>query len=245
MTALDDGPYSQALASFGKSCRPRAVVVISGHWEDSGPVRVSSSEAPPMIYDFSGFPPQLYAVHYPAPGDPALAGRIVRTLNSAGIAAVPDPGRGFDHGTWVPMRLIYPQADIPVVQVSLPRPRTPESLFALGEALAPLREDNIMILGSGGITHNLFMQRPAGNGPPQAWAVGFDEWVERALATRDHETLFRYAQLAPYARHAVPTTDHFDPLFVTLGSAGKYSVETIYEGFQMSHFSLRSFALVS
>lgn len=244
ITALDSGAYGRALLEFGRRTPARAAVVITGHWEAGPPVRLSSAANPAMIYDFYGFPPELYAVRYPAPGDPELAQRLVTMLQNAGVDATADPKRGYDHGTWVPLRHIYPDAQVPLVQLSLPDIRDPGSLFAIGRALEPLRREGILILGSGGITHNLFLPRPASDGPPQPWAAAFDGWIQEKLAAGDSESLLRYEELAPNPRIAVPTSEHFDPLFVVLGAAGPdYRVETIYEGFQMTHFSMRSFSL--
>lgn len=246
MAALDDDDYTRALGAWAVAQpRPRAVVVVSAHWETPGAVRVTASPAPGTIHDFSGFPAALYTLRYPAPGAPELAAALVQRLGTAGIAAALDPARGLDHGVWVPLRLLYPRADRPVVAVSLPRPATPETLRALGAALEPLRAEGILVLGSGGVVHNLgeLDPRPVGAAVPP-WAREFDRWVGERLAEGDVEALMGYARRAPHAARAVPTTEHFDPLLVALGAAGTdRRVVHVYEGFRHGSLSLRSFAL--
>lgn len=254
MTALDSGPYFHALRAFGEAHPARAVVVISGHWEEGPPIRAASSALPPMIYDFSGFPRELYEVNYPAPGEPALAERVVSLLASSGVQAQVDPRRGFDHGVWTPLRMLFPEAQVPVIPLSLPVARDPRSLFALGATLKTLREEQVWILGSGGIVHNLYQPRPGSvDAPVEEWAAQFDNWVQARIDEGDIGALFEYRQAAPFAARAVPTTDHFDPLFVMLGAglpgAGQdgtveRTVERIYEGFQYGHMSLRCLAFV-
>lgn len=248
MTALDAGPYFQALRGLGERSKPRAVVVVSGHWEAGPPLLVSSQNPQATIHDFYGFPRELYEVHYNPPGDPNLAREITGMFEAAGLPSALDANRGLDHGAWTPLRMMFPEANVPALQVSLPDQRTPESLFALGAMLAPLRDQGVMFLGSGGVVHNLYLPRPAENARPQQWAVDFDTWIKNSIENRDVEALYRYRTIAPYAKQAAPTTDHFDPIFVTLGAAwGRgntvSSVEQVFEGFQYGHMSLRTFAL--
>src|SRR6185369_6080795 len=139
MIAIEDDPWGRALNEFGaRDPRPRAAVVVSGHFEEPGPVRVTASGAPKTIHDFYGFPDELYRIRYPAPGDPALAGRVAGLLEGAGFPAALDPDRGLDHGAWVPLRFLYPDASVPVIEVSQPSPASPARMLALGAALAPL-----------------------------------------------------------------------------------------------------------
>jgi 4,5-DOPA dioxygenase extradiol len=248
MAALQHDDYARALGTWAAAQpHPRAVVVVSAHWEAPRPVRVTASPAPATIHDFSGFPAALYGLRYPAPGAPALATTLVERLKEAGIPATLDPGRGLDHGVWVPLRFMYPEADVPVVAVSLPRPATPEALVAVGAALAPLRGDNVLVVGSGGVVHNLGLLDPRSVGPPvPAWARAFDDWVRDRLAAGDAEGLAGYGRRAPHAARAVPTTEHFDPLFVVLGAAdGDGRVLDVYEGFRHGSLSLRTFALAA
>jgi 4,5-DOPA dioxygenase extradiol len=236
MSALGGDAHWAALKRFGDSQRDaRAIVIVSAHWQTRGQIRATSWEHAPLLYDFGGFPEELYKITYPVPGDPALAARIP--------GATPETGRGLDHGAWVPLRLAWPDAHIPVVQVSLPA-ASPQEVFALGRALRPLRDEGIMIIGSGGIVHNLglvhFSEKNSGVDP---WAADFDRWVAARLEKQDVQGLFDYAASAPDAQLAVPTPEHFDPIFVTLGaSLPEDRLETIYEGFHYGNLSMRSFA---
>jgi 4,5-DOPA dioxygenase extradiol len=245
--ALEDDAYTRALGAWSRARpRPRAVVVLSAHAECRGPVRVNATRHPPLVYDFHGFPRALYDLRYPAPGAPDLAREIATALAGAGIEAALDEERGWDHGVWVPLRLLFPAADVPVVSVSLPMPRTESLLLALGAALRPLRGEGVLLLGSGGIVHNLRRLRPDDGETPEPWAAAFDAWVDAHLLALDTNGLLAYASLAPHAELAVPTSEHFDPLFFVLGALDtRDRVETVYEGFRYGTLSLRSFALAA
>jgi 4,5-DOPA dioxygenase extradiol len=246
--ALEDDAYTRALGAWARARpRPHAVVVVSAHAEALGPVRVNAAAEPALIYDFYGFPPPLYALRYPAPGAPDLAHEIAGAFAGAGMEPVLDAQRGWDHGVWVPLRLLYPGADVPVVAVSLPVPRTPELMLAMGHALAPLREKGILLFGSGGLVHNLHrLVWDAEAGAPEPWAAAFGAWVDERLLALDAEGLGDYASRAPHAALAVPTSEHFDPVFFVLGSRnGRDRVESVYEGFRYGTLSLRSFALAA
>jgi 4,5-DOPA dioxygenase extradiol len=238
--ALRETAWGAALRKFaGGLPRPSAIVVVSAHWEARGPVFVTSSERPETIHDFAGFPAPLYEIEYPAPGEPALAARLLDLLRRAGITSEPDPSRGLDHGAWVPLRLLAPDADVPVVAVSLLRPRTPASVLAVGRALAPLRDEGILLLGSGGLVHNLrLLEWEERGAPPPAWAAEFETWVRGRLLVRDEEALLRYRETAPHALRAHPTTEHFDPLFFALGAANGDAARAVHEGFEMGSLSL-------
>jgi 4,5-DOPA dioxygenase extradiol len=244
MVLLADDDYTDALTRLPKSWpRPDAVVVISAHWQIPLPIRVTSSERPVQIYDFGGFPEALYQVKYPASGAPVLAAEIVRMLSATGLRAVADKERGLDHGVWVPLRFCFPDANVPVVAVSLPMEMPPAELVRMGKALAPLRGRNVLLVGSGGVVHNL--RRLAwqdSHAPVDPWANEFDEWVIERVRAHDIEGLLAYRSTAPHADLAVPTTEHFDPLFVVLGStaAGERVVD-IHEGFRHGNLSMRSF----
>ena len=243
MVAVERDGYTEALRRMGETLTaPTAVVVISAHWESAAPVRVGSSERPSLIYDFGGFPPELYHLKYPAPGSPGIAKDIVQRLVAAGIPAVEDSQRGLDHGAWVPLRQIYPDAKVPVVEVTLPMPRTPAQLLAIGKALAPLRDQGVLIVGSGGIVHNLrrvvFADK---NAPVEPWAKSFDDWVRARLEDKDVAALVDYRKRAPEAAASVPTTEHFDPLFVALGASGEeFEVKDVFEGFHHGNLSMRT-----
>jgi 4,5-DOPA dioxygenase extradiol len=243
---MEPGDYGRALEEFGRSLapRPRAVVVFSGHFEEPLPARATSAARPPLIYDFGGFPEEMYRIQYRAPGDPQLAAEIGALLEAAGIRSALDPARGWDHGLWVPLRMAFPEADVPIVEVSQPAGAAPEELLAVGAALAPLREKGVVLAGSGGIVHNLRRVRFAGaGGAVDDWAKEFDDWVAARLDGMDIPRLARYRTEAPHAALAVPTAEHFNPLFVVLGAlTPDERPATIYEGFQYGNISLRSVA---
>ena len=246
MVALEEDDYTRALGACARRIpRPGAIVVVSAHWQAPRPVRVATSPAPPTIHDFYGFPPELYALRYAPPGAPGLASAIIERLRQAGIEAEADPRRGLDHGAWVPLRFLYPGADVPVVAVSLPAPASPRDLLALGRALAPLRSAGILVLGSGGIVHNLGrLDRRGEFAPVTAWARAFDDWVRDRLDAGDVDAIAAYERLAPHVSLAVPTSEHFDPLLVTLGAAaGDGRVRDVYAGFRYGSLSMRSFTL--
>ena len=245
--ALEDDAYTRALGAWARERpRPRAVVVVSAHAEARGPVRVNTAAHSPLIYDFYGFPQALYDLHYPAPGAPDLAREVAGAFAGAGIEPALDAQRGWDHGVWVPLRLLFPAADVPIVAVSLPAPRTPALLLAMGAALAPLRGKGVLLVGSGGIVHNLHRLRPDDGETPEPWAAAFGAWVDERLLALDREGLSAYASRAPHADLAVPTSEHFDPLFFVLGALDtRDRVESVYEGFRDGTLSLRSFALAA
>lgn len=240
MLALDGAGWGRAVSAFGGQLPPlRAILVCSAHWEAPGPFRLSSAVVPGVMHDFGGFPEALYALDYPAPGSPELAVEAAGRLAKAGLEATLDPERPLDHGAWVPLRYLRPEADLPVVQLSLPRPRTPELLLAAGRALAPLRESGVLILGSGGIVHNLHRLDWDGVSGPQPWAAAFERWVQERLATGDEAALKGWRG-APGASESVPTSEHLDPLFVALGAADG-PPERLYEGWQLGSLSLASY----
>lgn len=196
---------------------PRAILAVSAHWEAGLPT-TSRAAMPATIHDFYGFPPDLYRLRYPAPGAPALAERAVGLLRAAGIAAALDDDRGLDHGAWMPLLSMFPDADIPVTQLALAG--GPAEQFAVGRALAPLREEGMLILASGAITHNFgWMDRNAGpEAAPLPQAVAFAEWVAAKVGSGDTAALLDYRR-APYGAAAHPTADHILPLFTALGAA--------------------------
>ena len=246
MVGLEDDAYTRSVEGLGDGLpEPRAIVVVSAHWEAAGPVRVTSNDKPQIIYDFGGFPAPLYQLEYPCPGSAELAREIVGLAQGSGLSAVEDERRGLDHGVWIPLRRAYPAADIPVVQVSLPRPRNPELLLRLGAALAPMREQGVLLIGSGGLVHNLglvhFEEKAA---PVDGWARDFDDWIGGRLAEMDIGAIAAYRYGAPRADLAVPTSEHYDPVFFTLGAAveGERAV-SFFEGFHHGNLSMRSFLL--
>lgn len=217
---LQDVPASRFLRDLARRLpRPRAVVVASAHWTTAeGAVAVESSARPGTIHDFAGFAPKLYATRYAAPGDPALAGSLVAALGKAGIAAQAT-ARGFDHGVWVPLALMYPAADIPVVPISVQPRRDGRHHLAVGAALADLRSDGVLIIGSGAATHNLGALMPGGT-VPQDWVAAFDDWVVARCAAGDAQALADWTVQGLQARRNHPTPEHWLPLLVALGAGG-------------------------
>ena len=201
--------------------RPRAIVVVSAHYMTPLPA-VTAAAAPRTIHDFSGFEPALYQMRYPAPGAPALAADIVLRLTAAGIdGASLDPDWGLDHGAWSPLCRIYPDAAVPVVEVSLIAGAGPLAHHALGRAIAGLRDDDVLVVGSGSISHNLARLRPPIEAAQAAaWVGDFLDWCAERLAAGDTEALLDYRRQAPYATDNHPTEEHLLPLFVALGAAG-------------------------
>ncbi|HEY9857382.1 MAG TPA: class III extradiol ring-cleavage dioxygenase [Stenomitos sp.] len=206
--------------------RPKAVLVITGHWEERE-FTVSSSPEPPMIYDYGGFPAHTYQVTYRAPGSPELAGRVHSLLQAAGLPTRLDPQRGYDHGTFVPLAVMYPQAEVPVVQLSLRRDFDPAVHVAVGRAIAPLREEGVLIVGSGLSYHNLRAFGPMGREASHR----FDEWLQEVLTRSTPEEriqqLNRWTQ-APAARQAHPREEHLLPLMVAVGAAADEAGECTY-----------------
>ena len=201
--------------------KPSAILVISAHWEMDIPT-VSSAVKPETIHDFSGFPEALYQLQYPAPGSPELAQATASALQHAGISAQLNSVRGLDHGAWVPLSLMYPAADIPVAQLSLQPDKNPAWHIALGRALQPLREQGVLIIGSGSITHNLHaIFRHRQGDPVPYWVTEFCDWIAVKIQAGDIDALADYRRLAPYAAQNHPTDEHLLPLFVALGAADK------------------------
>lgn len=230
MLALDPGASGPALARLAAELpRPKAIVVVSAHWE-SERLLLTAGEHPQTWHDFGGFPAPLYAVQYPAPGAPELAKEIAEQLNEAGLPAALDARRPFDHGAWVPLSLMYPQADIPVVQLSLPSRLGPEQQTRVGRALSGLREQGILLIGSGSITHNLGeLDWRAGPDVITPWAKEFRDWVVEKLEANDEEALHHYRRQAPNAVRNHPSEEHLLPLFFARGAGEAFSV--IHAGF--------------
>ncbi len=237
--ALDPGTWGAALADLGRTLPAlQGVLLCSAHWETPGGFRLGASPSPATIHDFSGFPEALEALAYPAPGSPELAGRAAGLLAAAGFDASLDARRGLDHGVWVPLMHLLPEARIPVVSLSLPRPRDPATLWAAGRALAPLREAGVLILGSGGLVHNLAHLDWTGAAGPSPWAQAFEGWLLERLASPDPGRAMAWRE-APGADLAVPTSEHLDPLWIVLGAAGRGAPTTLHAGWQLGNLSLR------
>lgn len=220
--------------------RPRAILAVSAHWEDA-PLRLGASEPRELVYDFTGFPDELYRVRYPCPGAAALADRVEALLSARAPVRTE---RGLDHGVWTPLVHLYPGADVPVLQLSMPRSDTPRALFELGRALAPLREEGVLLLGSGNLVHNLrrLDWDDRGAAPPP-WAVEFDDWIGGVLQRRDWDSLVGYPERAPALALAHPTEEHLRPILVVAGAATDAAVSFPLLGWEMGSLSRRSVQL--
>ncbi|SHM97964.1 4,5-DOPA dioxygenase extradiol [Pseudomonas asturiensis] len=232
MLALEPGESGPALARLAATMpRPRAIVMVSAHWE-SHELLVNGNPQPETWHDFGGFPAALFAVQYPAPGLPELTREVVDLLATHDLPARIDSRRPFDHGVWVPLSLMYPQADIPVVQVSLPSRQGPELQTRIGKALASLRDQGVLIIGSGSITHNLGeLNWHAGPESIEPWAKAFRDWMIEKLASDDEEALHHYRSLAPHAVRAHPSDEHLLPLYFARGAGGEFSIA--HQGFTL------------
>ena len=228
----DDATWTGQLGAWGADlARPEAVLIVSAHWE-LAPVAVSATSGDvPLLYDFWGFPQHYYEVTYDAPGAPGLARSVAQLMADAGEQLHQDPSRGLDHGAYVPLKEMFPEADVPVLQLSMPT-LDPQRLFELGRRLAPLRDENVLIVGSGFTTHNLAWFNPAG-GPdstPPAPSSEFDHWAAEAVGAGDVDAVLDFLAKAPAAREAHPRTEHWAPLYVALGAAsasGTLSADTV------------------
>jgi 4,5-DOPA dioxygenase extradiol len=222
MFALEPGSTGPALAAWATALPtpPKAVLIMSPHWMTRQAV-VMSNPQPATWHDFGGFPPPLYALNYPALGNAALAQQVQGLLLAAGIACSSDAQRPFDHGAWVPLMHLFPRADIPVLQLSLPAHDTPQQLMVLGAALASLREQGVLIVGSGSMTHNLseFSHDRSAKALAEPYVTQFARWIEAALQRGDTDALINYRRQAPHAVRAHPTDEHFVPLFFALGAS--------------------------
>lgn len=216
---LERNAATDFLRQLGSSLgRPEAVLVVSAHWDTARPA-VSSATEPETIYDFYGFPPELYRLRYPAPGAPGLAKRVAGLLDENDLPAQIDPERGLDHGAWTPLILMYPEADIPVTQLSIQSRLGPGHHVRLGKALRPLRDEGVLMVASGGATHNLReLRHQRGSPAPQPWTVEFNEWLASALLSGRNADLVAYREKAPHAVRNHPTDEHLIPLFVALGA---------------------------
>ncbi|AIR91612.1 DODA-type extradiol aromatic ring-opening family dioxygenase [Pseudomonas cremoricolorata] len=232
MLALQPGASGPALATLAEALpRPRAIVLVSAHWE-SRDLLLTSGVQPRTWHDFSGFGPALYRVEYPAPGNPALAQQIAVRLCQAGLPAELDERRPFDHGAWVPLSLMYPQADIPLIQLSLPSHLGPAQQLRIGAALAELRAEGVLLIGSGSITHNLGeLNWQAGPEVIEPWAKAFRDWVVERLQQGDQQALLDYRQHAPYAVRNHPSDEHLLPLFFALAAGGEFA--QVHHGFTL------------
>ncbi len=242
--AVEPGPAREFFQSLsGLLPTPSAILCASAHWETATP-EVSSTPNPSTIYDFFGFPRELYGMRYPAPGAPHLAVQVARLLTTAGLPARLDSTRGLDHGAWIPLRLIYPEAEIPVLQISLPARSSTDYFLALGRVLAPLRREGVLIVGSGNATHNLgaytqYAEQPSAD--PPDWVADFDRWLEETITAGHVANLLRYRELAPHAVKNHPSEEHFMPLLVAQGAGGSAG-RLLHRSFSYGVLSMAAYA---
>ncbi|WP_017755116.1 DODA-type extradiol aromatic ring-opening family dioxygenase [Calidifontibacillus oryziterrae] len=239
--AIESNEYTQFLTSLGKELpKPKAVILFSAHWL-SDVQKVSQVDDYDTIYDFYGFPDEMYQIKYPAKGDRNLTEQIKQLFLNQGIHFDIETKRGLDHGAWVVLRLLFPSADVPVISMSVNPKLSPEEQYKIGKALAELRADNVLIIASGGTVHNLRALRWGNQqGDANQWAVDFDDWLKNHLHTWDTQSLFRYDSIAPNAHIAVPPAgnEHFVPLFYAMGSADhEKSANLIHRSYQYGSLS--------
>ena len=244
--AVEENGTTEFLRELGRELgRPRAVLCVSAHWNTRAPA-VSAAASPRTIHDFGGFPEELYRIRYPAPGAPALAARVEGLLGGAGLACEVAPERGLDHGAWVPLRLMYPSADVPVAQLSVQPGQDPAYHFRLGRALAPLRAEGVLVLATGSVTHNL--ARVGAGGAPPDWAREFEEWLFGKVTGGATQDLLGYRRLAPHAQTAHPTDEHLLPLFVAMGAgadAGSVPGRSLHRGWTLGSLSMAAYSFGS
>jgi 4,5-DOPA dioxygenase extradiol len=239
MNVIEDNHYTKSWRMLGDSLpRPRAIVVISAHWLTDR-LRVHIGKVPRTIYDFYGFPPELYQLHYDCPGSPAVAKEIIQQLSP--IAVHEDTEWGLDHGAWAPLRSLYPDATIPVLELSVDANSDMRAQYALGKKLHALRDQGILIIGSGNIVHNLRDISWEENAPPFPWATRADETIAELLLSRDHDTLIAYEKLGADVARAIPTPEHFIPLVTLLGATDTHDNMTFpVTGIAHGSISMRS-----
>jgi 4,5-DOPA dioxygenase extradiol len=245
MLALQDSPARRFLQHLGQTLpRPEAILVVSAHWETSGGPAVSLAGQPQTIHDFGGFPRALFEMQYPAPGAVDAAERTAALLESAGIAVGRSAQRGLDHGAWVPLSLMYPDADIPVTQLSIVHRASPFDHERLGQALQTLRDNGVLVLASGSLTHNLHEFRGQHiDAPVPDWVAEFEDWMKARLAEGDRAALLDYRRQAPYAVENHPTDEHLLPLFVAMGAAGPEAQATqLHASFEHGILAMDAYA---
>lgn len=238
---IDDCPARDFLKEAGKEIgKPKGIVSVTAHWTTRAP-KISLHPQPTMIYDFGGFPDELFSMTYPAPGNPVLAKQIATLLNKNGIDCEKDMSRGYDHGTWVPLKMMYPDADVPIVQLSVQPNLSTEHHLTMGKALQPLRDEEILIMASGSSTHNLrdFFGRDL-DAEPLPYASDFADWLKDSVVNNRTADLLDYINKGPHAMRNHPTPEHFLPLFVAMGSGGQGRV--IHDSFTYGAISMAAFA---
>lgn len=244
MNAIRDTPFTRALACLGSTLpHPRAVLCISAHWMTRRGTWITHMSDPRIIYDFYGFPQELFDVTYPAPGDPAIAARITRD-SADPIIQSDHSAWGIDHGAWSVLKHMYPAADVPILQLSIDMTQGPEFHFALGQKLKYLRREGILLLGSGNVVHNLRQVDFAEDAQPFDWAVEFDAWLKQRLQDKDYNAILHDATASSAGKLSIPTPDHWYPLLYALGNSDKSdSLRFEYEGIENASISMRCLSL--
>jgi 4,5-DOPA dioxygenase extradiol len=237
MLAIEDNQYTRFLENLGREISPKAIVIFTAHWENKTLTISNSDDIYETIHDFYGFPDELYRIRYPARGSTKIASMLGEKFRNRGIPVEMDSTRGLDHGSWVLLSRMYPKADIPVVQVSVNPHLAAEEQYKIGEAIQGIGNEDILVIGSGGTVHNLRMIL-WGQTTPEPWAVQFDDWLIDKIQHKDLEALFRYEDLAPHSRKAVPRAEHFVPLFIAMGSGNPQSQrKVIYRSYDFGTLS--------
>ncbi|NGQ95298.1 dioxygenase [Brevibacillus sp. SYP-B805] len=236
--AIQQTDYTRFLNGLSQTfAKPKAILVFSAHWESRTLSLTYTDDTYETIYDFGGFPDELYRITYPAKGSTAVAEEVVRLFEEQGIPVQRDMVRGLDHGAWVVLRLIYPEADIPVIALSVNPFLPPEEQYRIGKALGRLREEDVLIIGSGATSHNLRMLK-WGQQEPEAWTTAFDDWLIDAVENWRTDALFAYEEQAPYAKLAVPRPEHFVPLFLAMGSGdGRKQAALLHRSYDLGTLS--------
>lgn len=242
MIAIENNVYTDYLTKLGEQIKPKAIVIFTAHWETPTLMVSYRDDVYDTIYDFGGFPSELYTIKYPAKGAKHTASMIMERFEKQGIAVKKDSTRGLDHGSWTLLHRIYPKADIPVVQVSVNPTLPPVDQFRIGEALQGIGKEDILVIGSGALVHNLRMLN-WGQTSAEPWAVEFDDWIIDKVENKDLDSLFKYETLAPHARSAVPRAEHLVPFFIAMGSGDPNSQgKVIHRFYDHGTLSYLSFA---
>ncbi len=258
MTIVEIGVFQTDIVKYARSLHNlKSILVVSAHWEQRIPLQITASPKPDLIYDFYGFPDELYQLQYNVPGNPSLAMKITDSLHSKGLETQLNQDRGLDHGAWIPLSLMFPKAEIPVLQLSIPIPKTPKKLYEVGKALRYLRKEGVLLMGSGNLIHNLgyvmhqvrmgrIDHNKFSSAPVEDWAQDIDNWIKKKLNDLEIKDLLNSPKEISNFKQAAPTTEHFDPLYFILGTLlPNDSITHFHESIQAGSLSMRCFALES
>ncbi|GAX91185.1 DODA-type extradiol aromatic ring-opening family dioxygenase [Effusibacillus lacus] len=243
MLAIETNEYTHFLANLGQRIKPKAIVIFTAHWETEVLTISSRDDVYETIYDFYGFPDELYTVKYPAKGSTQIASILEERFENQGINVKKDSVRGLDHGSWTLLSRMYPEADIPVIQISVNPYLSANEQFKMGQSLQGLGKEDILVIGSGVTVHNLRIIK-WGQTTPEPWAVEFDDWLIDKIQNRDLDSIFQYEKLAPHARMAVPRPEHFVPLLIAMGSGDSQTkAKVIHRSYEAGTLSYLCFEL--